>query len=66
MTPRILVVDRNQAFAAMLQEMLESEGGYSVVVTHSGSGALAQLSQGSFELTCPLHPALLPFPLRHV
>jgi CheY-like chemotaxis protein/predicted regulator of Ras-like GTPase activity (Roadblock/LC7/MglB family) len=51
MTPRILVVDRNQAFAAMLQEMLESEGGFTVVTAHSGSGALAKLSQGGFDLT---------------
>jgi CheY-like chemotaxis protein len=50
MTSRILVVDRNRSFAAMLREVLETEGGYNVVATHTGSGALALLSKDSFDL----------------
>lgn len=50
MTPKILVVDRNQAFASMLRDMLESEGGYTVTVSNTGSGALSLLSQHGFDL----------------
>lgn len=51
MIPRILVVDRNAAFATMLKEMLETEGGYEVTVAQEGSEALALLHEGSFALT---------------
>lgn len=51
MVPRILVVDRNAAFATMLKEMLETEGGYEVSVVRRGSEALALLQDGSFALT---------------
>ena len=51
MAPRILVVDRNQAFATMLEQMLETDGGYEVEVAHSGSHALALLRQAEFQLT---------------
>ncbi len=51
MAPRILVVDRNEAFATMLAEMLETEGGYQVQVAHAGSEAMALLRQADFDLT---------------
>ncbi len=51
MPPRILVIDRNAAFATMLKEMLETEGGYEVSVVPKGSDALALLQDGSFALT---------------
>ena len=51
MPPRILVVDRNAAFATVLKEMLETEGGYEVSVVPKGSDALALLQDGSFALT---------------
>ena len=51
MAPKILVVDRNQAFATMLEQMLETDGGYEVEVAHGGSQALALLRQAGFDLT---------------
>ncbi|MGQ9600083.1 MAG: response regulator [Anaerolineae bacterium] len=51
MVPRILVVDRNEAFATMLAEMLETGGGYEVKVAHAGSEALVLLRQRDFDLT---------------
>jgi CheY-like chemotaxis protein len=51
MAPRILVVDRNEAFATMLKEMLETDGGYAVEVVHAGTEALARLRQAGFDLT---------------
>jgi len=51
MPAKILVVDRNEAFAAMLQDMLVAEGGYHVEVTHTGSSALGRLQQADFDLT---------------
>jgi CheY-like chemotaxis protein/predicted regulator of Ras-like GTPase activity (Roadblock/LC7/MglB family) len=51
MTPRILVVDRDEAFATMLEEMLEMDGGYEVEVASTGTEALARLRQADFDLT---------------
>jgi CheY-like chemotaxis protein len=51
MAARILVVDRNQAFAIMLQEMLEMEGGNQVETTPLGSEALGRLRQNDYDLT---------------
>lgn len=51
MAARILVIDRNEAFATMLKEMLENEGGYQVEVTGSGRQALHLLRRESFDLT---------------
>lgn len=51
MAQRILVVDRNEAFAAMLQGMLEADGGYQVEVAYAGSEALALLEQENLDLT---------------
>jgi len=51
MAPRILVIDRNEAFATMLKEMLETDGGYKVSVAQRGSDALAMLRDESFALT---------------
>jgi CheY-like chemotaxis protein len=51
MAQKILVVDRNQAFATMLEQMLETDGGYEVEVAHGGSQALAVLRQANFDLT---------------
>jgi DNA-binding response OmpR family regulator len=51
MAPRILVIDRNEAFATMLKEMLETNGGYEVSVAQRGSDALALLRDESFALT---------------
>ena len=48
---KILVVDGNAAFATMLQEMLETEGGYHVRVAPGGSSALAALERDRFDLT---------------
>ena len=51
MAPKILVVDRNQAFATMLKDMLEADGGYEVGLTHAGSDALVLLAETDFDLT---------------
>ena len=51
MTPRILVVDRNIAFATMLKEMLEQDGGYQVDMVHNGNRALSRLSRTNYDLT---------------
>jgi CheY-like chemotaxis protein len=51
MAPNILVVDPNEAFAAMLQQTLELDGGYGVQVVHTGSEALSMLRQKRFDLT---------------
>ena len=51
MAPRILVIDRNEAFATMLKGMLELDGGYEVSVVQRGSDALALLHDDSFALT---------------
>jgi CheY-like chemotaxis protein/predicted regulator of Ras-like GTPase activity (Roadblock/LC7/MglB family) len=51
MAARILVVDRNEAFATMLEEMLEMDGGYNVKVVRAGSDALNLLRQTNFDLT---------------
>lgn len=51
MAPRILVIDRNEAFATMLKDMLETDGGYEVSVAQRGSDALALLRDESFALT---------------
>jgi two-component system competent response regulator ComA len=48
---KILVVDLNEAFAAMLKDMLEREGGYQVTVTGRGSDALALAAEDAFDLT---------------
>ena len=50
MPPSILIVDRNEAFATMLQQMLEAGGDYVVHRANSGSGALALVHQMEFEL----------------
>jgi CheY-like chemotaxis protein/predicted regulator of Ras-like GTPase activity (Roadblock/LC7/MglB family) len=51
MAAKILVVDRNEAFATMLQDMLETDGGYEVEITHVGSAALDHLRRNDYELT---------------
>jgi len=51
MTANILVVDRNVAFATMLKEMLERDGGYRVDLVHEGSRALELLPDGGYDLT---------------
>ncbi len=51
MPARILVVDRNQAFAAMLEEMIASEGGHEVQVAFSAAEALSALRRADFDLT---------------
>jgi DNA-binding NtrC family response regulator len=51
MAPSILVVDRNEAFATMLKQMLETDGDYKVRVAQRGSDALALLQGESFALT---------------
>jgi CheY-like chemotaxis protein/predicted regulator of Ras-like GTPase activity (Roadblock/LC7/MglB family) len=51
MAPKVLVVDRNEAFAAVLRDMLETDGGYQVEVAQTGSDALAILIQADFDLT---------------
>jgi CheY-like chemotaxis protein len=51
MAPKILVVDRNQAFATMLREMLETEGGYQAEVAFTGGDALSVLRRADFALT---------------
>lgn len=51
MASKILVVDRNEAFAAMLEDMLTTDGGHQVEVVHNGRGALAALARNNFDLT---------------
>jgi CheY-like chemotaxis protein/predicted regulator of Ras-like GTPase activity (Roadblock/LC7/MglB family) len=51
MAPGILVIDRNEAFATMLKQMLETDGGYEVRMAQKGSDALALLQEESFALT---------------
>jgi DNA-binding response OmpR family regulator len=51
MAPKILVVDRNEAFAIMLEQMLATDGGYEVQVVHTGRHALALLREADFDLT---------------
>jgi CheY-like chemotaxis protein/predicted regulator of Ras-like GTPase activity (Roadblock/LC7/MglB family) len=51
MSRKILLVDRNKAFATMLEQMLEMDGGYEVQVAHRGSDALSLLDQTAFDLT---------------
>jgi CheY-like chemotaxis protein/predicted regulator of Ras-like GTPase activity (Roadblock/LC7/MglB family) len=51
MAHKILVIDRNEAFATMLKETLEIDGGYQVNVAASGSDALNLLDQNDFALT---------------
>jgi CheY-like chemotaxis protein len=51
MTPKILVIDRNTAFATMLKGMLEADGSYEVSVAQRGSDALALLQDERYVLT---------------
>jgi len=51
MAQRILVVDGNAAFATVLKEMLETDGGYQVWVVPGGRDALAILERDHFDLT---------------
>jgi CheY-like chemotaxis protein/predicted regulator of Ras-like GTPase activity (Roadblock/LC7/MglB family) len=51
MAPSILVVDRNEAFATMLEQMLVAEGGYEVQVAHGVTDAMVLLRQANFDLT---------------
>jgi CheY-like chemotaxis protein len=51
MPDRILVVDRNEAFSAMLKELLEIDGGYEVEAVHSGREAVMMLQRSDFDLT---------------
>jgi CheY-like chemotaxis protein len=46
-----LVVDRNEAFATMLEQMLTGEGDYQVQVAHNDSEALSLLQLTDFDLT---------------
>ena len=50
MASKILVVDGNEAFATMLRDMLEREGGYDVMVAPSGTDALAHVQRQEFDL----------------
>jgi CheY-like chemotaxis protein len=50
MPARILVVDRNEAFAIMLREMLEKDAGYEAEVARKGSDAMALLRRARFDL----------------
>ena len=51
MVSKILVVDGNEAFATMLKEILEAEGGYSVDVAQSERKALGLLPRTDYALT---------------
>lgn len=50
MPPKILIADRNEAFATVLEQMLEAGGNYAVRRASSGSDALALLHQTDFDL----------------
>lgn len=50
MAPKILIVDRNEAFATMLEQMIEAGGDYSVHRASCGSDALVLLHETDFEL----------------
>ncbi len=47
----ILVVDSDEAFSTMLEQILETEGAHAVEVAHSGRQALELLRRGPFNLT---------------
>jgi len=51
MAAKILIIDRNEAFATMLVQMLTTDGGYEVQAVHSGRDALAALEVLDFDLT---------------
>lgn len=51
MGARILVVDSDAAFAAMLKDLLEEDGGHTVDVARDGREALAALRRAEFALT---------------
>ena len=52
--PSVLVVDDDEAVAMVLQDILLM-GGYDVSVTSSSSGALSEISKGTFDvLICDL------------
>ncbi|MBN1658917.1 MAG: response regulator [Anaerolineae bacterium] len=48
---KILVIDRNEAFATMLKEMLEGDGGHQVQVAARGRDGIVLLQRESFDLT---------------
>ncbi len=50
MASKILVVDGNEAFATMLRDMLERDGGYDVMVAPSGSDAMVFVERQEFDL----------------
>jgi CheY-like chemotaxis protein/predicted regulator of Ras-like GTPase activity (Roadblock/LC7/MglB family) len=50
MGSKILVVDGNEAFATMLRDMLERDGGYDVMVAPTGTSAMAFVERQEFDL----------------
>lgn len=50
MTTRVLIVDPNEAFAALLKEGLEADREYRAVAVADGPSALAALQSGAFDL----------------
>ena len=50
MTTRVLIVDPNEAFAALLKEGLEADREYRAVAVTDGPSALAALQSGAFDL----------------
>jgi CheY-like chemotaxis protein/predicted regulator of Ras-like GTPase activity (Roadblock/LC7/MglB family) len=51
MSPVILVVDPNEAFATLLKDLLETESSHSVKIAENGSEALSLLGRETVDLT---------------
>ncbi|MCL7453541.1 MAG: response regulator [Anaerolineae bacterium] len=51
MSPVILVVDPNEAFATLLKDLLETESSYSVRIAENGSEAMSLLGRETVDLT---------------
>jgi CheY-like chemotaxis protein/predicted regulator of Ras-like GTPase activity (Roadblock/LC7/MglB family) len=51
MSPVILVVDPNEAFATLLKDLLETENSYTVKVAENGSAAMSLLGRETVDLT---------------
>lgn len=51
MSPSILVVDPNEAFATLLKDLLETEGRHSVRIVERGTEAMSLLSRETVDLT---------------
>ncbi len=71
MTHRILIVDNNEAFTTMLQEVLQEQGNLQISAVGSGREALLATATGEYDLVIvdlglpDVEPTLLVRTLRH-